>query len=62
MTLVTSSKVILFLPQTGTLMITGTMLFSGCMYYRALTGEKKLQPYATVGGFCLMAAWLSLVL
>ncbi|XP_037730917.1 transmembrane protein 256 homolog [Drosophila subpulchrella] len=47
---------------TGTLMITGTMLFSGCMYYRALTGEKKLQPYATVGGFCLMAAWLTLVL
>ncbi|XP_016960566.1 transmembrane protein 256 homolog [Drosophila biarmipes] len=47
---------------TGTLMIAGTMLFSGCMYYRALTGEKRLQPYATVGGFCLMAAWLSLVL
>ncbi|EDW49433.1 transmembrane protein 256 homolog [Drosophila sechellia] len=47
---------------TGTLMITGMMLFSGCMYYRALTGEKRLQPYATVGGFCLMAAWLSLVL
>jgi len=43
-------------------MITGMMLFSGCMYYRALTGEKRLQPYATVGGFCLMAAWLSLVL
>ncbi|EDV48452.1 transmembrane protein 256 homolog [Drosophila erecta] len=47
---------------TGALMIMGTMLFSGCMYYRALTGEKRLQPYATVGGFCLMAAWLSLVL
>ncbi|KAH8291940.1 hypothetical protein KR054_002388 [Drosophila jambulina] len=46
---------------TGTLMTAGTVLFSGCMYYRALTGEKRLQPYATVGGFCLMAAWLSLV-
>ncbi|KAH8248230.1 hypothetical protein KR038_007444 [Drosophila bunnanda] len=45
---------------TGTLMATGTLLFSGCMYYRALTGEKRLHPYATVGGFCLMAAWLSL--
>ncbi|KAH8335468.1 hypothetical protein KR074_002623 [Drosophila pseudoananassae] len=47
---------------TGTLMTSGTLLFSGCMYYRALTGEKRLQPYATIGGFCLMAAWLSLVL
>ncbi|KAH8256418.1 hypothetical protein KR032_006798 [Drosophila birchii] len=46
---------------TGTLMVSGTVLFSGCMYYRALTGEKRLQPYATVGGFCLMAAWLTLV-
>ncbi|EDX17518.1 transmembrane protein 256 homolog [Drosophila sechellia] len=47
---------------TGTLMITGTLAFSGSMYYRALTGEKWMQPYATLGGFCLMAAWLSLVL
>ncbi|XP_039498360.1 transmembrane protein 256 homolog [Drosophila santomea] len=47
---------------TGTLMITGTLAFSGSMYYRALTGEKWMQPYATMGGFCLMAAWLSLVL
>ncbi|XP_016988595.1 transmembrane protein 256 homolog [Drosophila rhopaloa] len=47
---------------TGTLMITGTLFFSGSMYYRALTGEKWMQPYATMGGFCLMAAWLTLVL
>ncbi|EDW83360.1 uncharacterized protein Dwil_GK22810 [Drosophila willistoni] len=47
---------------TGALMTTGTLLFSGCMYYRALTGDKRLQHYATIGGFCLMAAWLSLVL
>ncbi|XP_037727263.1 transmembrane protein 256 homolog [Drosophila subpulchrella] len=47
---------------TGALMITGTLFFSGSMYYRALTGEKWMQPYATVGGFCLMGAWLSLVL
>ncbi|XP_017055445.1 transmembrane protein 256 homolog [Drosophila ficusphila] len=46
---------------TGTLMITGTLFFSGSMYYRALTGEKRMQPYATVGGFCLMAAWLTLI-
>ncbi|KAH8369388.1 hypothetical protein KR009_009505 [Drosophila setifemur] len=46
---------------TGALMTTGTILFSGCMYYRALTGEKRLQPYATIGGFCLMAAWLTLI-
>ncbi|XP_017064013.1 transmembrane protein 256 [Drosophila eugracilis] len=47
---------------SGTLMITGTLFFSGSMYYRALTGENWMQPYATIGGFCLMAAWLSLVL
>ncbi|XP_017114356.1 transmembrane protein 256 homolog isoform X1 [Drosophila elegans] len=47
---------------TGTLMITGTLCFSGSMYYRALTGEQWMQPYATMGGFCLMAAWLSLIL
>ncbi|KAH8312667.1 hypothetical protein KR044_012073 [Drosophila immigrans] len=46
---------------TGALMTAGTALFSGCMYYRALTGEKRLQHYATIGGFCLIGAWLSLV-
>ncbi|XP_030373822.1 transmembrane protein 256 [Scaptodrosophila lebanonensis] len=46
---------------TGVLMATGTVLFSGCMYYRALTGDKKLQHYATIGGFFLIAAWMSLV-
>ncbi|BFF89130.1 transmembrane protein 256 homolog [Drosophila madeirensis] len=47
---------------TGSLMTTGTLLFSGCMYYRALTGEKRFQAYATVGGFCLLAAWLTLIM
>lgn len=47
--------------QTGVLMTMGTVLFSGCMYYRALTGNKRLQHYATIGGFCLIGAWLSLV-
>ncbi|KAM8705386.1 hypothetical protein ACLKA7_009793 [Drosophila subpalustris] len=46
---------------TGIMMTVGTILFSGCMYYRALTGEKQLQHYATIGGFCLIGAWLSLV-
>ncbi|XP_034489308.1 transmembrane protein 256 [Drosophila innubila] len=46
---------------TGIMMTVGTALFSGCMYYRALSGEKRLQHYATIGGFCLIGAWLSLV-
>ncbi|EDV94901.1 transmembrane protein 256 homolog [Drosophila grimshawi] len=46
---------------TGVLMTMGTILFSGCMYYRALTGKRELQHYATIGGFCLIGAWLSLV-
>ncbi|KAH8359220.1 hypothetical protein KR093_005257 [Drosophila rubida] len=46
---------------TGALMTAGTVLFSGCMYYRALTGQRRLQHYATIGGFFLIGAWLSLV-
>ncbi|XP_075146925.1 transmembrane protein 256 homolog isoform X1 [Haematobia irritans] len=46
---------------TGSLMAAGTLLFSGPMYYRALTGDKTFTQVATCGGFCLIAAWLSLL-
>ncbi|XP_075146926.1 transmembrane protein 256 homolog isoform X2 [Haematobia irritans] len=50
-----------FLHSTGSLMAAGTLLFSGPMYYRALTGDKTFTQVATCGGFCLIAAWLSLL-
>ncbi|XP_037952865.1 transmembrane protein 256 homolog [Teleopsis dalmanni] len=46
---------------TGTLMAVGTFLFAGPMYYRALTGDKAYVTASTVGGFCLIASWLSLI-
>ncbi|XP_005187325.1 transmembrane protein 256 homolog [Musca domestica] len=46
---------------TGSLMAAGTILFSGPMYYRALTGDRTFIQVATCGGFCLIAAWLSLI-
>uniref|UniRef100_A0A1B0A231 Transmembrane protein 256 homolog n=1 Tax=Glossina pallidipes TaxID=7398 RepID=A0A1B0A231_GLOPL len=46
---------------TGSLKVAGTFLFSGPMYYRALTGNKTYIQVATCGGFCLIAAWLSLI-
>uniref|UniRef100_A0A1A9WJ66 Transmembrane protein 256 homolog n=1 Tax=Glossina brevipalpis TaxID=37001 RepID=A0A1A9WJ66_9MUSC len=46
---------------TGSLMAAGTLLFSGPMYYRALTGDKTYVQVATFGGFCLIAAWISLI-
>ncbi|XP_055904475.1 transmembrane protein 256 homolog isoform X2 [Eupeodes corollae] len=46
---------------TGSLMVTGTMLFSGILYYRALSGDKALSRLAPMGGFCLIVAWLTLL-
>uniref|UniRef100_D3TNC7 Putative small membrane protein n=1 Tax=Glossina morsitans morsitans TaxID=37546 RepID=D3TNC7_GLOMM len=48
---------------TGSLMIIGTALFCGALYYRAFTGNKPPYPrLAPLGGSCLIAAWLSLIL
>ncbi|XP_039970415.1 transmembrane protein 256 homolog [Bactrocera neohumeralis] len=46
---------------TGSLMAVGTILFSGVLYHRALTGDRTYIPVATCGGFCLIVAWLSLI-
>jgi len=47
---------------TGTLMLTGTILFSGILYYRAFTGDKRFARFAPIGGTCLIAAWISMLL
>ncbi|KAI8120344.1 transmembrane protein 256 homolog [Lucilia cuprina] len=48
---------------SGSLMVLGTLFFSGTLYYRAFTGNKP--PYARMaplGGTCLILAWLSLLI
>jgi len=46
----------------GAMMILGNALFSGILYYRAFTGEKRFSQLAPVGGSCLILAWLLMVL
>ncbi|XP_013107198.2 transmembrane protein 256-like isoform X1 [Stomoxys calcitrans] len=48
---------------TGSLMLVGMSLFSGCLYYRAFTGNKPpFARMAPMGGTLLIVAWLSLLL
>jgi len=47
---------------TGSLMITGTAIFCGTIYYNALTEERKFRKYTPYGGIILMMAWLSMAL
>ncbi|XP_011181685.1 transmembrane protein 256 homolog [Zeugodacus cucurbitae] len=47
---------------TGSLLLAGTFLFSGTLYYRAFTGDKQFARFAPYGGFCLIVGWLTLLL
>ncbi|XP_011201533.2 transmembrane protein 256 homolog [Bactrocera dorsalis] len=47
---------------TGGLLLVGTILFSGTLYYRAFTGDKQYARFAPYGGFCLIVGWLTLLL
>ncbi|XP_004527396.1 transmembrane protein 256 homolog [Ceratitis capitata] len=47
---------------TGSLLLAGTILFSGTLYYRAFTGDKQFAQFAPYGGFCLIVGWLTLLL
>ncbi|XP_034657014.1 transmembrane protein 256 homolog [Drosophila subobscura] len=47
---------------TGTLMTTGTLIYSGSLYYCALTRKRRTRIYPTIGGFVLIAAWMSLLM
>jgi len=47
---------------SGTLIITGTTIFCGTIYYHALTNEKQLRKYTPYGGIVLMMGWLSMIL
>ena len=45
----------------GWLFSLGIVLFSGSIYLLVLTGQRWLGPVTPLGGFCLIAGWLSLV-
>lgn len=47
---------------SGSLMVAGMTLFSGTLYYRAFTGDDKINRLAPAGGIMLMLAWLSLLI
>ncbi|XP_022186902.1 transmembrane protein 256 isoform X2 [Nilaparvata lugens] len=47
---------------TGTLLVTGTVMFCGTSYYRALTGDGSLRKITPIGGTLLIFGWLSMVL
>nr|CAH0105322.1 unnamed protein product [Daphnia galeata] len=50
-------------PQlTGTLLILGTLIFSGTCYYYAFTEERWIRKYTPYGGFLLIFGWLSMAL
>ncbi|CAH0557093.1 unnamed protein product [Brassicogethes aeneus] len=46
---------------TGSLMLSGTILFCGPCYYHAITGENKIGKLAPIGGTMLIIGWLSMI-
>ena len=44
------------------LLLAGILLFSGSLYLLATAGWKWLGPVTPLGGLCLIAGWLSLLL
>ncbi|XP_059474065.1 transmembrane protein 256 homolog [Neocloeon triangulifer] len=47
---------------SGSLMLSGLVLFCGPCYHFALTGETTIKPVTPYGGILLIVAWLSLCL
>ncbi|XP_056632947.1 transmembrane protein 256 homolog isoform X1 [Diorhabda sublineata] len=45
----------------GSLLVVGTALFSGTLYYHAFSGKKRLSKVAPLGGTLLILGWLSMV-
>jgi uncharacterized membrane protein YgdD (TMEM256/DUF423 family) len=50
------------LTAAGWLMIAGIALFSGSLYALALTGVRPIGAITPIGGLCLLAAWLCLLI
>lgn len=45
----------------GWLFTAGTVLFSGSLYALALTGERTLGMITPLGGLCLLAGWVAMI-
>ncbi|XP_040579217.2 transmembrane protein 256 homolog [Lepeophtheirus salmonis] len=46
---------------TGTLMLLGTTLFSGTIYYNIFTGKDNLKRLTPYGGMILIISWLTMI-
>ena len=46
----------------ASLILAGTILFSGSIYLLLLTGQRWLGPVTPMGGLLLIAGWLSIVM
>ena len=52
-----------FLPSlAGTSMFLGTLIFSGCLYALALTGQTIIGAIVPIGGVLFIASWILLAL
>lgn len=47
---------------TGSLFLSGTIVFSGTCYYYAITDNKDVSKWTPYGGVTLILAWLSMAL
>ena len=47
---------------SGALFTAGVLIFSGSLYILALTGIGVFGAVAPVGGLCLMAGWIALII
>jgi len=50
-----------WIKRSGWLMLLGILLFSGSLYLMAITGITALGMITPIGGLCLLAGWLSLL-
>jgi len=46
----------------GTLLVTGTALFSGTCYVHGATGNSEVIKYTPYGGMTLICAWIAMIL
>lgn len=47
---------------TGSLLVLGTLVFSGTCYCHAISGDKRVVRLTPYGGMTLIFAWISMML
>lgn len=48
--------------KVGSLLLLGTIVFSGTCYVHGVTGNTEIIKYTPYGGMALIAAWLSMII